>query len=442
MVILWITEAVSYPVSSFFLIISMTLFTAFAPSPASPVDTRKALELSLGGFRSSAWILTVAALFLSAAIQKSGLGQRMGLCILFHLKARPRNIRFGVLLMCLLLTLFIPAQAATAALMTAICLGLIEAFHVDRKSNFSKGMLLIVGFGTTLSGVGVLTSGAASIQAMEFIRQATRYSISWIEWMFYSMPFALVLCLVLFGLVEWLFPVRNEEIPGGRDAILSQIHKLGPLSPNERHLLYIMLCTITLWATGGTLHPLDSSTVALMAVVAMMLPGISVARWRDLVSIVNWGTVMLFGTAISLGQALLSTGAAEWVIHRTLVPLGINEWPFPAVICAAGLFFSLFSLAFSSRSAAASALVPAIIGFAQTLPASSGHSVWGVTLALFYVVDFSLVLPVNSPMSMVAYSSNTFSAREMLMVGIPLCLLSIGILVLFSMTCWRWIGML
>ena len=35
MVLIWVTEAVSYSVSSFFLIVSMTLFTAFAVNPST-----------------------------------------------------------------------------------------------------------------------------------------------------------------------------------------------------------------------------------------------------------------------------------------------------------------------------------------------------------------------------------------------------------------------
>ena len=444
MVLIWITEAVSYSVSSFFLIVSMTLFTAFAvnPSTGQILGTGKALGLSLTGFKSGAWVLVVAALFLAAAIQKSGLGQRIGLLILSRMGARPRQVRLGILLMCFVLTLFIPAQAANAALMTAVCVGLIDVFKIRRQDNLAKGMLLIVAFGTGLAGMGVLTSGAPPIQTAAFIAQATGHQISWLEWLTYGMPFAIVMGLVLLGLVELFFPVGKAEMGSGRETIRRELAKLGPLSSRERKLLIIMCCTILLWATGKKLHPLDSSTVALCAVCAMFLPGVAVTTWKEMVNVVNWGTLMLFGAAISLGQALLSSGAAAWVAQNTLARLGMGAWPPLLIIGVAALFFGVFALAFSARSAAVAALVPTVIGFAQALPDSAGLSVWGLSMVLYYTIQFSLLLPVNTPMSMVAYSTNTFSAREMAKVGVPLCLIAILIMMLFAATYWQWVGVL
>lgn len=444
MVILWVSEAVSYATSSFFLIVAMTLLTAFAadPSTGRVLGTAKALGGALNGFKSGAWILVVAALFLAGAIQKSGLGQRIGLIILTKVGSKPRQVRAGILIMCYVLTLFIPAQAANAALMTAVCVGLIEVFKVERRDNFAKGMLLIVAFGTGLAGMGILTSGAPPIQTAAFIAQATGHQISWMEWLVYGMPFAIVMGIVLLILVEIFFPVGAQDIKGGKELIRQELVKLGALNAKERNLLLIMCCTIFLWATGKALHPLDSSTVALLAVAAMFMPGIGVTTWKEMNTTVNWGTLMLFGAAISLGQALLSSGAAAWVAQNTLMRLGIGAWHPLMIIGVAGLFFGIFALAFSARSAAVAALVPTIIGFAQALPETAGLNVWGLTLVLYYTIQFSLILPVNTPMSMVAYSTNTFTAREMAKVGIPLCLIALVVMVIFAATYWTWIGII
>jgi anion transporter len=343
--------------------------------------------------------------------------------------------------MSFILTLFIPAQAANAALMTAVCVGLIEAFKIDRKDNLAKGMLLLVAFGTGIAGMGILTSGAPPVQTQAFINQATKHNITWLQWAFYGIPFSLVIGAVLFFLVELLFPVKNQELSGGKALIRQELAKCGPLTRKERNLLVIMSLTIIFWATGNILHPLDSSTVALLAVVAIFFPGFGVTNWKEMNSKVNWGTIMLFGAAISLGQALLTSGAAAWVAKNTLISMGVDKWPVLILIGAAGLFFALFSLAFSARTAAVAALVPTAIGFAQGMP-NSGLNVWGLTLVLYYSVQFSLILPVNTPMSMVAYTTDTFSSKEMMRVGIPLCIIAVICMVLFSATYWRWVGVL
>jgi anion transporter len=443
MLVIWVSEAVGYAASSFFLIASLTLLVAFSPESANPgklVGTKVALGMALSGFSSEAWVLVVCALFLASAIEVTGLGQRIGLFILSHVGAKPKRVLFGVLLMAFILTVFIPAQAANAALMSAVSIGIIEAFGLDLKSNLSKGMLLLVAFGTGIAGMGILTSGAPPIQTAMYISQATKHDITWLQWAIYGMPFALTMGAVLYYLVLYFFPVGKDELEGGVAVVHEQSAKLGPITTREVKLLIIMLATIFLWATGKVLHPLDPSTVAVLAVVAIFFPGLRVATWKQLAGKVNWGTLMLFGAAISLGIWLLKSGAAAWVAKNTIIAMGVDKWPLLLMIAAGGLFFAIFALAFSARSAAVAALVPTAIGFAQGINIP-GVSVWGMSLIFYYTIQFSVIIPVNTPMSMVAYSTDTFSSDEMMKVGIPLVIIAILIMVIFSATYWHWMGL-
>ncbi len=406
------------------------------------LGTKKALLIAVSGFRSGAWFLVVAALFLAAAIQAAGLGKRLALMVVVRAGSKPRRMRAGILILCFLLTLFIPAQAANAVLMTSVCLGLMQALSIKRNSNLAKGIMLTVSFGCPIAGLGVLTSGAPPIQAADLIYQAVGHHISWLEWMLYGMPFALLLGIILFWLIEWQFPVKAAEVAEGDEAIRQELASLGPLCGREKKLLIIMCGTIFLWSTGNILHQLDNTTVALLATLTIFMPGINIATWDELENSISWGTLMLFGGAISLGQSLLSTGAAVWVAENTIVSMGVVSWPTVAIIGVGGFFFMLFSLAFSGKAAAVAALVPTAIGFAQAIPESAGINVWGFTLILFYTVQVGVVMPVNTPVSMITYSTNTFSAGEMVRVGIPLCLSALACMILFSLTYWQWVGVI
>jgi anion transporter len=443
MLVLWVSEAVGYAASSFILIASFTILVAMSPDAANPgklIGTKTALGMALSGFSSGAWVLVACALFLASAIEITGLGKRIGFFILCHMGAKPKRVLLGVLLMAFVLTLFIPAQAANAALMTAVSVGIIEAFRLDLKSNLAKAMLLIVAFGTGISGMGILTSGAPPVQTAMYIASATKHDISWLQWAIYGIPFSAAVGVVLYLLVLRFFPVGNEELEGGCELIYNRYAEVGKITPKEKKLLGIMCVTIFLWATGKVLHSYDPSTIAVLAVVAIFFPGLNVATWKELEPRVNWGTLMLFGAAISLGIWLLKSGAAAWVAQNTIISLGVDKWPFLLMVGAGGLFFAIFSLAFSARSAAVAALVPTAIGFAQGL-SIPGLNVWGLSLIMYYSIQFSVLIPVNTPMSMVAYSTNTFSSDEMLKVGVPLVLIAVGLMVLFSATYWHWLGL-
>lgn len=439
MLVIWVTESINYPTSSIVLIVTMTLTLGFSLEKGKLIGTSKGLTMALSGFSSTAWILVTAALFIAAAIEKSGLGKRIGMSILGLVGARSNQVRFGFILMAFILSLFIPAQAANAALMTAIAVGVIQAFNLNPKGNMAKSLLIIVAFGTGIAGMGILTSGAPPIQTAKYIADATGYKISWLEWAMYGLPFAISVAIVLYFLVTKFFPPEMDEMPGGKEAIKERLKKLGKISAQERNLLIIMVLTIALWATGDHLHKIDSSTVALLTVVAIFFPPFKIANWKDLVGTVNWGTLMLFGGAISLGTSLLSTGAAAWVAKNTIIALGIAQWPILAIVAVGSLFFAIFSLAFSARSAAVAALVPVAIGLAQAL--GNGVNVWGLTLILYYSIQFSVIMPVNTPMSMVAYSTDTFSVSDMMKVGIPLVISAIILATIFSATYWSWLGL-
>jgi solute carrier family 13 (sodium-dependent dicarboxylate transporter), member 2/3/5 len=439
MIIIWITESVSYHVSSIYLIASMTLLLGFSTDNGKLIGTTKALAMSLSGFSSSAWILAAAALFISAAIENTGLGRRIGYSILSLVGAKAQNVIFGFILMSFILSLFIPAQVANAALMTAIAVGVIQAFGIDRKGNLAKGLLLSVAFSIGFSGMGILTAGIAPVQAVKFIEDAAGVKISWLQWSMYGLPFAVALAAVLFFLILRLFPPEIKEIAGGKEKIKEQLKQLGAVTAQEKKLLVIMLITICLWATGDKLHKIDSSAVAVLTLAVIFYPHFKITNWRELNDKVSWGTLMLFGAANSLGTYMLNTGAAAWIANKSMISMGVANWPKLGIAAAGIFFFAIFALAFSSRSAAVAALIPTAIGFAQGL---GGHiPVWGLALLLYYPIQFSVLLPVNTPISMIAYSSDTFSSSDMFKLAVPLVISAIILALIFAVTYWKWLGM-
>ncbi|HWQ42478.1 MAG TPA: anion permease [Desulfosporosinus sp.] len=64
MLVVWVTECVSYPASSILLIVALTLTLGFSSDKGQLIGTAKGLTMALG-FSSAAWILVTAALFIS-----------------------------------------------------------------------------------------------------------------------------------------------------------------------------------------------------------------------------------------------------------------------------------------------------------------------------------------------------------------------------------------
>jgi len=441
MLIIWITESVDYSTSAFFLIGIFTLALMDCPDPSGdwqPIGSREALGMALSGFSSEAWILVTAALIMASVAREAGLGERIAYYILLAAGPKPGRILLGTLIMSYLSSIFIPAQAANAALMCTVALGILEVYKISRDHNFARAEMLMVAFGTGIAGIGIQTSGAPTIQTANYLA-AAGHPISWLSWALYGLPFSITAGLILFGLIYFSFPVR--QFPGDTGLIRQKLLAMGRISPAEIKLALIMLATTAMWATEQKLHGIDGSTVAVFSVMVIFLPFVRITTWERLVKTINWGTLFLFGAAISLGQWILKSGAAAWVAQNSISLLNLEKMSLlPLTAISVGLF-SLMSLTFSARAAAVAALVPAAIGFSQGLAQSHGVTVWGYTFILYCAIQYSVLLPVNTPMSMIAYSTETFSARDMLRIGAPLVIILTLVLLLFSRTYWKWLGL-
>jgi sodium-dependent dicarboxylate transporter 2/3/5 len=96
-------------------------------------------------------------------------------------------------------------------------------------------------------------------------------------------------------------------------------------------------------------------------------------------------------------------------------------------------------LGFASATALASAMIPIVIAVLKGV-ATSGINVIGMTMLLQFVVSFGFILVVNAPQNMVAYGTDTFSARDFVRTGLVLTVIALALVMLLAATYWRWLG--
>ena len=113
----------------------------------------------------------------------------------------------------------------------------------------------------------------------------------------------------------------------------AQIILEGPLKPGDWLAIAIFGLTIARWITLS--ETLGLGTVAIMGARLFLVAGL--VRWEDINSGVNWGVVLLYAAAISLGVEMKSTGAAQWVAESflsLLAPFGADHrrWAVAAAV--------------------------------------------------------------------------------------------------------------
>ncbi|EGQ0296119.1 DASS family sodium-coupled anion symporter [Staphylococcus pseudintermedius] len=457
-VILWVTEAVTYPVSATIIVGLIILLLGFSPvqnltqalgNPQSGgavlkgddlFGTGNALKLAFSGFSTSAVALVAAALFLATAMQVTNLHKRLALLVLSFVGNKTKNIVIGAILVSIILAFFVPSATARAGAVVPILLGMIAAFGATKNSKLAALLIITAVQAVSIWNIGIKTAAAQNIVAINFINDQLGHDVSWGEWFLYAAPWSIIMSIVLYFVMLKVIPPEQDAIEGGTELVKQQLGELGPVKPTEWRLIIISLLLLVSWSTEKVLHPIDSSSITLIALAIMLTPKIGVMNWKEVESRIPWGTIIVFGVGISLGNVLLKTTAAQWLSDQTFGLMGLKGMPIVATIALISLFNILIHLGFASATSLASALIPVFISLTSTL--SLGDNAIGFVLIQQFVISFGFLLPVSSPQSMLAYGTETFTVKGFLKAGIPITIVGYILVVIMSMTYWKWLGLL
>ncbi len=447
-VILWVSEAVDYAISAVLITTLMAFMLGLAPNAAKPeamLGTGPALTLALGGFANTALALVAAACFLSAAMTITGLDKRIALFILSKVGARTNRVLIGAILVGIVLSFLVPSTTARVACLVPIIMGIILAFGVDQRSRFAGMLMIATAQSASIWNVGVKTAAAQNMVAIGFIEKAYGQTITWSDWLIAAAPWSILMSIALYFVMIRMMPPETKEIAGGKETIRLALHALGPMSWAEKKLLFITLALLAFWATEKVLHPFDTSSTTIAAIALMFTPGIGVMGWKQAQSKIPWGTIVLFGTGISLGTALLQTKAAAWLANIIVANLGLAGASAFMILALLSLFLIVVHLGFASATALASAMIPIMISVLQQIaggPNAAPMNLVGMTMLLQFVVSFGFILPVNAPQNMVAYGTDTFAVKDFVRTGLVLTVIGFGLVLLLGATYWSWMGYL
>jgi di/tricarboxylate transporter len=208
-----------------------------------------------------------------------------------------------------------------------------------------------------------------------------------------------------------------------------------PLRPLERRTLVVTLGASALWLTDS-LHHWHPAVPALLAWACLLAPGIGVLTWAEFERGLGWANVFVIGSSLSLAQALVSSGARDW-LAGLLVAVTPGGGTSPVAVVAVLLL----------AAALARLLIPNITGFlAATIPvAMSVGALAGVDplvcgLAVTIAGDAVLFYPAQSASSLVVYERGHLSAAEIFRFGLVMTALAAAVVLVVALPYWGLVG--
>lgn len=191
--------------------------------------------------------------------------------------------------------------------------------------------------------------------------------------------------------------------------ILNQGRKLGF---QEKTALFIVFIMIVFWISEP-LTGIDPVIVAFAGVVLLAMPGIEILREEDLKSI-DWHTIILLGTAFSLGKLLNEEGvgdkAANWLVYK----ISALNSDFPGLS-----FLGLLLFLCMARDLFISSVSFLTLAMPVVLPVSESMDLNPLFMGLSTAIVAGVVnvLPTQSPGLIMLHNTYRFTFKEFLFLS-------------------------
>ena len=131
------------------------------------------------------------------------------------------------------------------------------------RSPFAVNLLLALTLTNATIGAGTLTATVPNPVTVEFVAKASGQGISYIQWLLYGFPPAVIMTFATWAFIQWIYPAETGARSGEASEIIrNNLAAMGPMSSAERRALLVFLAVTALWATQG-LTGLDTTIVCL-----------------------------------------------------------------------------------------------------------------------------------------------------------------------------------
>jgi len=424
----WVTEPIPIPVTT---LLAAVLCVMFNVADAKKVFTP---------FADPLIFLFLGSFILANAMALHGLDKRFAYKIL---SIKGIGNHSGRLLFAFGgITAFISmwiSNTATTAMMFPIALGIIAAYNTSlygakgdhtKQTRFATGMMLMTAYAASAGGIGTPVGTPPNLIGIGMIERLAHVKIPFFQWMMFAIPLLIIMYLFLFGLMYFLHKPEMTDLQSHSEAMLHKSSTLGKLSKGERNCLIAFFTAVILWITPGIIaiiYSTDSniyksfnsiipeSVVALIAAILLFILPVDRSKneytisWKQAVKI-DWGTLILFGGGLALGNLMFDTKLAESLGKAILNYSGMHtEWGITLV----AIYIAIFVSEATSNTASANMVIPVIISICLAANLNPVPPAIGATIG----ASWGFMLPVSTAPNSIVYGSGLVPITKMIRAG-------------------------
>ncbi len=429
-IVLWMTEAIPNYLTSLIIIISLVLTGVLSEQEAYAQLGHKVMWLNIMSF------------VLASMLVKTGLAKRFALWFIVHFGKKSSSIFLSFLLINVVLSAFISATTAKAAILLPIFMVIAAIYGArggDKKNNFGRNIVLQNLFYINIGASGFLTGSGANLLAAALITGATGVDIYFTDWMKGNFLVAIILMFLGYIIaVRIFFPLKKEErlpqIPGGMERLKEELHKLGKMNFQEIKSGVLFIAILAFWATDKY-HGISPTAIAFLGAVIALLPRIGILKWNDVD--IPWHLMLFSAGAYTLGAGFKVTDLPSISVNAIFdsFGLGVNT-PFWVLYLALTFGMAFSALIFQSKTMRTMIFIPIAIGVAQRF----GFNVISLALPVAFLIEHVYMLPFNSKPAALLYETDQYSLTDTFKFGFTMLVIGWVVNIIMGETWYRYLG--
>jgi len=446
-VTLWITEAVPLPITAL-----------LGPALCVLAGVGAAKDI-FRGFADPIIFLFLGSFLIAEAMLHHGLNRRIAFQVLAlrFVGDSPARLLSAFAIITGFISMWV-SNTATTAMMFPIAVAILaemarrQSEATGREIHFTQlkfgtGLMLVTAFAASIGGLGTPVGTPPNLIGLGLIEQHLKTQISFFQWMCFGVPLAVVLIAFLAFNLNRAVPAEPGLLANSGAWLRAEKNKLGPLRRGEKNVLLAFVLTVLLWLAPGFLaltfgpqHPsaawmnqhFPEAIVALIGGLLLFVLPVDFRRgeftlsWNEARRI-DWGTILLFGGGLALGELMFSTGLAQWLGEGLAHALQVRSTPGLVMLFTA---VAIILSETTSNTASATMVVPVAIAVAQ----AAGVDPLPPALAACLGASMGFMLPVSTPPNAIVYGSGCVPLLKMVKHGLLLDL--VGFLAIVPVATW------
>lgn len=387
-------------------------------------------------------LFIMGSLMLAVAIVKQKLDKRIAYMIVRMTGTKTFNVCFGISLVSGLLASVI-GEHTVAAMMLPVALTLIRLTSDDPRKvrRLAVFLLLSISYGCSIASIGTPSGGARNAIMIGYWKEfffdpanpeTYRFLVDYVTWIIYCYPVYLAQLPFVTGILYYTFRPEYANISRAVVKLRSQIEAEGSMKAADWLSIGLFILIILGWIFLS--DTIGLGTIAMIGTIAFLVLGL--VRWEDINSGVNWGVVLLYGAAISLGIEMTETGAALWVATKFLnflTPFGIDQGP--------SLWMAVSTLTSAVTNTMSNGAAVAVMGpITLELAVAAGESPIIIGFVTAISSAFAFLTVIGTPASTIVYASGYLKTTDFLVAGWRMIIVSTAILIIAATVYWPLLG--